>query len=96
MLKEEITANTIQKVIRIQAIHPVRNVSQAREDRGAYDEAQTFQQVLASTAAKKAARSGSSQTSPQQVLEMMGGTNHYDRNAKEIFFAMSSNTDFTC
>ena len=29
-------------------------------------------------------------------LEMMGGMNQYDRHAREVFYAMSSEADYKC
>ncbi|MCM1244324.1 MAG: hypothetical protein NC293_01615 [Roseburia sp.] len=96
-LKEEIKANTIQKVIGTQAVRPVRHVAKIRYGRNeAQDGGGNFYQALEKARNKRESESGRADTASGGALEMMGGMNQYDRNAREIFFALSSNADYKC
>lgn len=55
-----------------------------------------FQQALESARTKRTAKENHGNAVPGEVLARMGGLNQYDRNAREIFFVMSSETDYKC
>ena len=96
-LKEEIKANTIQKVIGIQVVNPVKHVSGIRYDGNeARDGRENFQQALEAAKEKGTEKESRRKTVPVQTLVMMGGMNQYDRHAREVFYAMSSEADYKC
>lgn len=97
-LKEEITANTVQKVMGIQVVSPVKHVSRVKRDRNeAQDGGRNFYQALEKAKEKRDENKyNGAEMSAEHALERMGGLNQYDRHAREIFFAMSSNADFKC
>ncbi len=78
----------------MKVVNPVRNVSQIRYDSGGGGGGGTFQEAL-ENAEKKQAKTATN-TPPGEVLETMAGLNQYNRHAQEIFFAMSSMTDYKC
>lgn len=54
-----------------------------------------FQQALEAAKEKRAERE-SRKREPVRSLTMMGGMNQYDRYAREVFYAMSSEADYKC
>ncbi len=78
----------------MKVVNPVRNVSQIRYDSEGGGGGGTFQEALENAERKK--NQTVTNTPPGEVLETMAGLNQYDRHAREIFFAMSSMTDYKC
>lgn len=80
----------------MKVINPVGHVSRIRNIRedGAGNGG-TFQEAL-ENAERREAKTATKNVAPEEVLEMMGGMNQYDRHAREIFFSMSSQTDYKC
>lgn len=96
-LKEEIKANTIQRVIGLQAVYPVKHVSGIRYDGNeARDGGENFQQALEAAKEKRMEKESRRKPVKNHSLEMMGGMNQYDRHAREVFYAMSSEADYKC
>lgn len=80
-----------------QVVRPVRHVAKIRRDRNeAQDGGGNFYQALEKARSKSESKSGRVNRESGSALEMMGGINQYDRNAREIFFALSSNADYKC
>lgn len=72
-------------------------MAKIRYDRNeAQDGGGNFYQALEKARNKSDGRSDSVEKNSGGALEMMGGMNQYDRNAREIFFALSSNADYKC
>lgn len=97
-LKEEIKAKTIQNVMGLKVVSPVRGVSKIKNDRNELkDDGRNFYQALEMAKAKREDRQYRTSNAPvNEVLERMGGMNQYDRHAREIFFALSSTADYKC
>lgn len=89
-------ANTIIDPIGIKVVNPVKHVSRIRyENSDTQSGGGSFQQALES-AEKKEEKTTAARVAPNEVLETMAGMNQYDRHAREIFFVMSSQTDYKC
>lgn len=90
-------ANTIYyNPIEIKEVDPVRHVTRIRYDNSdSQGGGGSFRQALES-AQKKEQKSVPTEVTPKEALETMAGMNQYDRHAREIFFVLSSQTDYEC